>query len=286
MIGALLGARVSAAEGGVFVPTPDHEIQNVPHGKVIPMGEWKSTIFPNTVRNWWIFVPAQYKPDGSAALMVFQDGQNYINLTRTWRIPTLFDNLISRGEMPVTIAVFINPGHDPAKGTPKSPTAGSNRSFEYDSLGDRYARFLLEEMLPMVAKEYPYSPDPERHAIAGSSSGGICSFTVAWERPDQFRKVFSHVGSFTNIRGGHRYPEMIRTTDWKPIRVFLQDNASDNRGRDPDRNWVIANHRMAAALEEKDYDYKYVYGESAHNGNFGGTMFPDTMRWLWRDDPR
>src|SRR3954468_9150110 len=105
MLGALFAVRVSAAEGGVFVSTPGHEIQNVPHGKVIPMGEWKSTIFPNTVRNWWIFVPAQYKPDGTAALMVFQDGQNYINLTRTWRIPTLFDNLIARGEMPVTLAV-------------------------------------------------------------------------------------------------------------------------------------------------------------------------------------
>jgi enterochelin esterase family protein len=115
------------------------------------------------------------------------------------------------------------------------------------------------------------------------SSGAICAFTVAWNRPDQFHKVVSHVGSFTNIKGGHKYPEMIRAADWKPLRVFLQDNSSDNRGRDPDRNWVIANHRMAAALEEKDYDYKYVMGEGVHSGNFGGSIFPDTMRWLWRD---
>jgi enterochelin esterase family protein len=118
------------------------------------------------------------------------------------------------------------------------------------------------------------------------SSGGICAWTVAWERPDQFRKVVSHVGSFTNIRGGHKYPELIRSTEWKPIRVFLQDGHNDNRSRRAERNWVIANHNMAAALEEMDYDYKYVYGEGGHNGNHGGAIFPDTMRWLWRDYPQ
>ena len=131
------------------------------------MPAWKSKIFPDTTRDWFIYVPAQYKPDGTAALMVFQDGQGYINPKGNWRVPTVFDNLIARGEMPVTIAVFINPGHDPSKGQPKSPTAGSNRSLEYDSLGDRYARFLLEEILPEVEKQYPFSRDPELHAICG-----------------------------------------------------------------------------------------------------------------------
>jgi len=147
---------------------------------------------------------------------------------------------------------------------------------------------LLTEILPFVKKEYnlKITDDPDSRAICGMSSGGICAFTVAWERPDQFHKVVSHVGSFTNIRGGHRYPDIIRASDPKPIRVFLQDGASDNRNRNPERNWVIANHNMAAALEEKDYDYKYVYGEGAHNGNHGGTIFPDTLRWLWRDYPK
>jgi len=159
---------------------------------------------------------------------------------------------------------------------------------EYDTLSADYSDFLLTEILPYIKKEYHLNitDNPDGRAICGMSSGAICAWTVAWDRPDQFRKVVSHVGSFTNIKGGNKYPEMIRTNDWKPIRIFLQDGANDNRGRDPERNWVIANHRIAAALEEKDYDYKYVYGEGPHSGNHGGTIFPDTMRWLWRDYPK
>jgi enterochelin esterase family protein len=144
----------------------------------------------------------------------------------------------------------------------------------------------VTEILPEVRKRYNITDDPEGHAICGISSGGICAWTVAWESPDQFRKVVSHVGSFTNIRGGNKYPDIIRSVDPKPIRVFLQDGASDNRSRRQGWNWVIGNFNMAAALEEKDYDYKYVFGEGAHNGNHGGTILPDTLRWLWRDYPK
>jgi enterochelin esterase family protein len=275
---------VIAADGGVFTPGPDHEVHpGVPQGTVKAMGTWKSKIFPDTVREWWIYVPAQYKPDGTAALMVFQDGQGYFNPQRTWRIPTVFDNLISKGEMPITVAVFINPGHDPRKGTPKSPTSGSNRSFEYDSLGDRYARFLLEEILPEVEKLYPISQDPELHAIGGSSSGGIASFTVAWERPDKFRKVFSTVGSFTNIRGGNDYPALIRKTERKPIRVFQQDSSGDVDNTNG--AWPIANKQMHAALKYMGYDARLEFAEGyGHNGNHGGTVLPDGMRWLWRKE--
>ena len=144
---AVASLTVRAADE--FKPTPYHEVQpGVPQGKLTKMPEWHSQIFTNTVRDWWVYVPAQYKPDGTAAVMVFQDGRNYINPKGNWRAPVVFDNLIARGDMPPTIAVFINPGHDKSKEVPQSPWRSSNRSFEYDSLGDRYARFLLEEIIP------------------------------------------------------------------------------------------------------------------------------------------
>jgi enterochelin esterase-like enzyme/sugar lactone lactonase YvrE len=277
-------AFAAAAVADAFKPTADHEVQpGVPQGKVTQMPTLKSKIFPDTTREWWIYVPAQYKPDGSAALMVFQDGQNYINPKANWRVPILFDNLIARGEMPVTIAVFVNPGHDPRKGAPKSPTSGSNRGLEYNALGDRYTRFLLEEVLPEVARQYPYSSDPELHAIAGSSSGAIAAFTVAWERPDQFRKVLSTVGSFVNLRGGHDYPALIRKTERKPIRVFQQDSSGDLDN--PFGNWPIANQQLHAALKYMGYDARLEFAQGyGHNSNHGGSVFPEALRWLWRTE--
>lgn len=268
----------------VFKPTRDHEAQpGVPQGRVLEMGEWKSKVFPGTTRKWWVYVPSQYKPDGSAALMVFQDGQNYINLKGNFRVPTVFDNLIARGEMPVTLAVFVNPGHDASKEAPKKGRPASNRGFEYNALGDRYARFLLEEILPEVAKQYPFSNDAERRAIAGSSSGAIAAFTVAWERPDQFRKVFSTVGSFVNLRGGHDYPALIRKTERKPIRVFLQDTSGDNDN--PYGHWPTSNKLMHAALRYMGYDVHLEWAEGyGHNSIHGGMVFPDALRWLWRQE--
>jgi enterochelin esterase-like enzyme/sugar lactone lactonase YvrE len=280
--GLLFAASLAAADA--FKATPDHEVQpGIPRGTIIPMPVWKSKIFPDTIRNWFIYVPAQYKPDGTAALMVFQDGQGYINPRGNWRVPILFDNLIARGEMPVTLGVFINPGHDPNRGEPKSPTSGSNRSHEYNSLGDRYARFLLEEILPEVQKQYPFSPDPELHAIAGSSSGAIAAFTVAWERPNQFRKVLSTVGSFVNLRGGHDYPALIRKTERKPIRVFQQDSSGDNDNAFG--HWPTANQQLHAALKYMGYDARLDFAQGyGHNSNHGGSIFPDALRWLWRPE--
>ncbi|MCX6951089.1 MAG: alpha/beta hydrolase-fold protein, partial [Verrucomicrobia bacterium] len=273
-------SALPAAEG--FVPTPDHEEHaDVPHGKVMPQAAWKSTVFPYTTRDWWIYVPAQYKPDGSAAVMVFQDGGGYIGAKGTWRVPIVFDNLIAKGEMPVTVAIFVNPGNDPSKGPPKKGAGASNRSLEYNSLGDRYARFLLEEILPEVEKQYPLSHDPEKRAIAGSSSGGIAAFTVAWERPDQFRKVLSTVGSFVNLAGGDAYPSLIRKTERKPIRVFQQDSSGDLDN--PFGKWPIANQQMHAALKYMGYDARLDFGEGyGHNSQHGGSIFPDALRWLWR----
>ena len=240
---------------------------------------WQSQIFEGTIREYWVYTPAQYDGSKPACVMVFQDGQSYVNEDGQYRVPTVFDNLIHKGEMPVTIGIFINPGHVndqlPSEGERKN-----NRSFEYDTLSDQYARFLLDEMLPEVGKTHGLTDDPERRAICGISSGGICSFTVAWERPDAFLKVLSHVGSFTNIRGGHVYPFLIRKTDPKPIRVFLQDGANDLDNSHG--NWWLSNLQMESALAFMNYDYQFVGGEGKHSGVHGGAILPDSLRWLWR----
>lgn len=253
--------------------------EGVPVGKVSKQPRWTSKIFSGTERDWWIYVPAQYDAAKPACVMVFQDGGGYVSETGQSRVPIVFDNLIHKKEMPVTIGVFINPGSVPAG--PMGGAARSNRSFEYDSLGDQYARFLLEEILPEVGKNYKLIDRPESRAICGASSGGICAWTVAWERPDAFGKVVSHIGSFTNIRGGHVYPALIRKTERKPIRVFLQDGSNDLDNLHG--NWPLANQQMAAALKFAKYDYRFEYGDGGHNGKHGGAILPDTLRWLWRD---
>jgi enterochelin esterase-like enzyme len=251
----------------------------VPLGTVHAMSFTSPRIFPGTRRDLWVYVPAQYDPARPAALMVFQDGWRYVSPEGPFRAPVVFDNLIHAGQMPVTIGVFVNPGQIPAAVPGRKPR--DNRSYEYDTLGDRYARFLLEELLPEVGKRWRLSGEPRMRAIAGISSGGICAFTVAWERPDQFGKVMSHVGSFVNIRGGHAYPALIRKTEPKPLRVFLQDGSGDLDNLHG--NWPLANQQMAAALGSMGYDHRFVYGHGGHSGKHGGAILPESLRWLWRD---
>ena len=264
-------------------PHPDAVVKdNVPHGKVEAMEPLVSNIFDNTIRNWSIYVPAQYDKAKPAALMVFQDGGGFQKVDGRWRVPVVFDNLIASGEMPPTIAVFINPGHDQSK--PRGPkTKPSNRGLEYDSLGDRYSRFLIQEITPEVTKRYNISTDPKMRAIGGSSSGGICAFTAAWERADQFAKVYTSVGSFVNLRGGNIYPSLIRKTEPKPIRIFMSDSSGDLDN--PFGNWPLANRMMQSSLQYMGYDSKLNYVEGyGHNAEFGGSQFPEAMKWLWRAD--
>jgi enterochelin esterase family protein len=211
--------------------------------------------------------------------MVFQDGGGYQDKKGQFRVPIVFDNLIHEKAMPVTIGIFINPGKAPASDPAKKDR--DNRSFEYDTLSDQYATFLEKEILPEVGKKYNLTKYPDQRAICGISSGGICAFTVAWERPDLFRKVLSHVGSFTNIRGGDVYPGMIRKTEAKPIRIFLQDGSGDLDNMHG--NWPLANQQMAAALKFAKYDYRFVYGDGGHNGKQGGAILPESLIWLWRE---
>jgi enterochelin esterase family protein len=254
----------------------------VPHGTVKEMPVWKSTVFPNTERNWWVYIPAQvtWNPATPAAVMIVQDGGG----ARGY-LPNVLDNMIAKKEIPPTVAVMINPG--------RRIPQGSNRSFEYDTLSDQYSRFILTEILPEVEKTVKLRPDPAGRITMGQSSGGICAFTLAWQRPDQFGKVLSWIGTYVNIAsgesgiaGGHNYPPMIRRSknEPKPIRVFLQDGANDLDNQFG--NWPLANQEMAAALKYAGYDYKFVFGQGAHNDRHGRALLPDALRWLWRDEAK
>jgi enterochelin esterase-like enzyme len=285
----------AAPTDDVYLLGPDSAPQEgVPSGKVIGPLTLASEVFTNTTRNYWIYVPAQYDPKIPAALMIFQDGHAFVRTNGDYRIPYVFDNLIYRREMPVTIGVFINPGHTPTQPESSSTNWGdgiNGRATEYNELNDNYAKLIINELLPALEKDYNLSTNADDHAIAGASSGAICAFTVAWQRPDQFHKVISSIGSFTNIRGGHVYPDLIRQSEHKPLRIFLQDGMNDNRGRgrgtnttyNPTRDWHAQNIKMAAALTEKGYDLNYCWGIGTHSNKQGGAIMPDMLRWLWRD---
>lgn len=253
---------------------PDSERHpGVPTGKVSKFQWTTSAIYPGTTHDYWIYVPAQYDSAKPAAVMVFQDGSTFVNETGAFRVPIVFDNLIHKGEMPVTIGLFISPGVLPARNP--NEQGRFYRSYQYDAVTDRYARFLGEEMLPEIAKTYTISPDPNLHAISGSSSGGNCSLIVAWHRPEYFRRVVSFIGGFTHQRGALILPSQVRKFEGKPIRVFLQDGKADQN--------IESNYDMMAALKIGGYDANLVVGTEGHNSKHGGPLLPDALRWVWRD---
>ena len=280
-LAGILVLAVSAQAGEEYALGPDSQVQpGVPRGEVTKYS-WTSTIFPGTVRDYWVYVPKQYDPAKPAAVMVFQDGAAYIKDDGNWRVPIVFDNLIQKGEMPVTVGIFINPGVVPALSESVLPRF--NRSFEYDAVGDRYARFLLEEILPEVGKTVKLAPDGNSRAIGGASSGAICAFNAAWERPDAFTRVFSTIGTYVGLRGGHAFSTLVRKTEPKPLRVFLQDGSNDLNIYGGD--WWMANQAMLRSLEFAGYDVNHVWGDGAHDGKHGGSILPEALRWLWRGYP-
>jgi len=266
-----------------YAPHPDAQVQpGVPQGELLKFTFAASKIFPGTTREITVYVPKQYDPAKPACVYVNQDGvQN--------NAPVVFDNLIARGELPVIVGVFVRPGivppADPATALPRF-----NRSFEYDGLGDGYARFLLEEVLPFVEAQKTSDGRPinlshsgNDRAIGGGSSGAIAAFTVAWERPDAFTRVWSGIGTYVDLRGGARYPSLIRKTEPKPIRIFLQDGSNDLNIYGGD--WWMANQTMERALAYSHYEVAHAWGEGGHNGKHQGAIFPDAMRFLWKDWP-
>lgn len=272
----------------------------VPQGEIRGPFTLPSNAYPGTQHTYWVYVPAQYDPKVPASLMIYNDGQAFKQPEGDVRAQHVMDNLIYRREIPVMIAVFINPGRTPQQPEPIPSNWGdrdTNRPTEYNTLDDKYARVIVDELLPALTKDYNVSPDPERHGIGGSSSGAIAAFTVAWERPNQFRKVLSNVGSFTNIRGGHQYADIVAKTEKKPLRIVMIDGRNDNRALradgtyDENRDWYLQNVRLQQALTNKGYDLNYTWGMARHGQKMLRTMFPEMMRWLWRDhgtstDPR
>ena len=252
--------------------------EGVPRG-VVTKYEWESKLY-NNFREYYVYVPAEYDSAKQAALMVFQDGHAYVNDSGDFRVPIVYDNLIYQKKLPVTICLFVNPGHN-SKDYPQNRFRVSNRADEYDVLNDKYVTMLIDEIIPEVKKKYNISDDPKMHGIGGLSSGAICAFTAAWERPDYFHKVLSHIGSYANIRGGHNYPFIIRNHKKKDIKIFMQDGSNDLNNEFGD--WWLANLQMESALKFKGYEFKFEKGSGTHSGKHGGAILPESLIWLWSD---
>jgi len=252
-----------------------------PKGEVTKHTFKDSKIFPGTEREFWVYVPKQYDPAKPACVHVNQDGIQF-------GAPAVFDELIHKGEMPITIGVFVMHGKVPAAGD--AALARFNRSYEYDGLGDNYARFLLDELLPAVEKLSTADGRPIRlsksgndRSIGGTSSGAIAAFTAAWERPDAFQRVFSGIGTYVGLRGGHNYSTLVRKHEPKPIRVFLEDGSNDLNIYGGD--WWMANQSLERSLAFAGYEVDHVWGEGKHNNDGPTKVFPQGMRWLWKDWP-
>jgi len=278
--------------------------EGIPKGRLEGPFEFKSKIIPGTVRRYWVFVPAQYNPKKPAHVLVFQDGQRATNPNGSLRVPQAMENLIGQGKMPVTIGIFITPGNlSDTYPTDLEMRNPNHRRQEYDAMSDTYARFLIDEMLPEVGKKYNLTDDPEKRVIGGTSSGAICAFTVAWQRPDMFRRVISMIGSYTSIGyepavdgkpmtpGGDLYPTLIRKNPIKPIRIYLQDGDKDLSNEHG--NWYLANLQMLSAFEfanakaDKDgtlgtrYEVRHNWGDGAHSDQHGGALLPEILEWIW-----
>jgi sugar lactone lactonase YvrE/enterochelin esterase-like enzyme len=254
---------------------------DIPKGEITKYTFGPSKIFPGTVRDYWVYVPRQYDPAKPACVYVNQDGVSY-------NAPSVFGELIHKKEMPIVIGVFVRFGV--VKAPSKDALDRFNRSFEYDGLGPEYARFLVEELLPDVEKKTTSDGRPIRlshdgndRCIAGGSSGAVCAFTAAWERPEAFSRVFSSIGTYVGLRGANVYPTLIRKTEPKPIRIFLQDGSNDANAWGGD--WWMANQEMERALTFAGYEVNHAWGTGGHDGKHATEIFPDAMRWIWKDWP-
>ena len=258
-------------------PGPDSQVQpGTPTGEVIKAEFDQSKVYPGTWREYWVYIPKQLDRARPAPVMVFQDGLQY-------NAPVVFDNLIHKKAIPPIVGVFVM--HGRVKAPSGEALDRMNRSLEYDAVSEDYARFLLDELLPHVATAHglSLSSDPNDRAIAGNSSGAIAAFAAAWQRPDAFRRVFSGIGTYVGLRGGNAFPMLIRKTEPKPIRVFLQDGSGDLNNYTGD--WFIANQDMESALTFAGYDVRHEWGDGAHNSRHATAIFPEALRWLWRDYP-
>ena len=275
---------------------PDSLVRRgVPKGEILGPFSLETDIYPGAAQDYWIYVPAQYDGETEVSLMLFNDGPVYMQPDGYYRAVNVLDNLIYRGDIPVMIAAFVDPASMIADGR-------SIRQQQYDLLNDDYARLIVDHLLPRLYADYNISRDPDRHGFAGWSSGAIAAFTVAWQRPDHFRKLLSGIGTYVDMLSGrdyaepgmpagHNYADIVASSEPKPLRIFMIDGRNDSRGLNnddeynPDRDWFYQNVRLKDALVAKGYDVNYSWGMGVHSHDMGGAMLPEMMRWLWRDQP-
>jgi len=258
---------------------PDSVRQDgVPSGSVARFDWSASSIYPGTVRRYWVYVPPGNDPTLPASLVVFLDGEGYLDPNGDLRSTIVLDNLIHHGDLPATIAVFVDPG---SLGDGEEPRGRRQRNREYDAFDDRFVTLLVDEILPTVAARWAVTDDPSRRAICGFSSGGNAAFTAGWLRPDVFGVVLCSSSSFAQMPGGNPYPSLLATVARAPLRVFLHVGHRDLGWDEPDGNWLAENLRVAAALAEAGYDFRLVLGDGGHNPNQAGVLLPDALRWAF-----
>jgi hypothetical protein len=276
-----------------YTLSPDSQPQAaVPKGTVTKFILAPGKDYPGTPHNCAIYVPAQYEASKPTPFMIFLDGSQALG--DSMRVPVVLDNLIAKHDLPPMIAIFVDPGILPVVSDPSHPDIAQNRYnriFEYDSLTPRFSDFLLNELIPEVAKTYNLSKNPDDRGLSGVSTGAVGAFAAAWNRPDQFHRVLSLIGTYVSMKGADALPALVRKTEPKPIRIFMQDGSADHiapaepYGTSFAGSWPINNQVMYEALEFAGYDVKLVMGTDGHSTKQGGAILPDALRWLWRDYP-
>ena len=276
-LAAIIFTAVTVRAADDYKPGPDSLPQpGVPKGETVKGIFDQSKIFPGTTRDYTVYLPQQLDRAKPAPVMVLQDGGGF-------SATTVFDNLIHKKEIPALIGVFVM--HGRVKSASTNALDRFNRSYEYDGLGGDYARFLIDELFPFIETKHgvKFSKNGTDRAIGGASSGAIAAFTAAWERPDSFTRVFSAIGTYVGLRGGNVYPTLIRKYEPKPIRVYLQDGSADQNIYGGD--WWKANEEMERSFVFAGYEVNHAWGDGGHNGKHGTAIFPDALRWLWKDWP-
>ena len=287
----LLGAVFCGGSlfGQQYALGPDSQVQpGVAKGTVTQHELKPGKFYPGTPHSYSLYVPPGYDANKPPALMIFLDGSGFLRDSE--RAPVVLDNLIAKHEIPPVIAIFIDPGVLPA--VSDEVQSRYERIFEYDSLSPRFSSFLLEELIPEVEKSYRISHNPDDHAIVGVSTGAVGAFMAAWNRPDQFHRVISFIGTYVAMKGADSLPALVRKTEPKPIRVFMQDGKNDHIipgapfGIAFSGSWPINNQVMYEALQYGGYDATLVMGEGAHDMKQGAAILPDALRWIWRGYPQ
>ena len=284
----LIDGKTFGGRNDVMAYTPEHYLKpGTPQGKLSEKLSHTSRIYEGMQADYWIYTPAQYQPGTPAAVMFWTDGEVHIGRDSGSRALNVWDNLTQEKKIPVIVQVLVSPG---------SRGAERLRSVQYDSVDDRFARYVLEEILPEVAKTHNLRQDGYSRAIAGDSSGATAALNAAWWRTNEFSRVLLRIGSFTSIQwqrhgdgltskdGGEIFPFLIRKSPKKNLRIWMQDGVGDLENEHG--SWPAANLALVNSLKLKGYDFRMSWGNGSHSRGGGNVEMAEEMTWLWRDyDP-